>query len=109
MDVLSITTKWYECIANNTKVWEGRLNKGKYTFTIGSKIVIKCSEEPSRVIIKTVVDIKKYPTFKTGLIDLGWSRILPHVETLMEAEAIYENFYPVDEQNKYGIIFFRLF
>jgi ASC-1-like (ASCH) protein len=109
MDVLSVTTEWYECIANGTKVWEGRLNKGKYTFTIGSKIVINCSEEPSRFVVKTVVDIRKYPNFKMGLIDLGWSRILPKVETLKEAEAVYESFYPLEEQEKYGVIFFKLY
>ena len=107
-----LSEPFFEQVSAGTKTIEGRLNmigikwndisKGdRVTFTPSG---IKPGQPGYREVKCLIVMVHIYPTFKSLLEQEGLRRVLPGVVSIDDGVRIYENFYPIQEQIKNGII-----
>jgi len=86
------------------KTVEGRLNKGKFKkVNIGDIFEIKGSGERFEIIAQ-----KTYKDFKELLKSEGIENVLPDKKGLKEALAVYYKYYSAEDEEKYGVVAFKL-
>ena len=109
----SLLSPYYEYVKEGVKEYELRVNDNKrQNMKEGDMWLFKHANIKSDNIIKTIiVERKEYKTFKEGVLDTGYKKLLPNVNSTDDAINIYENFdngnYKIDAL-EYGVVRFRL-
>lgn len=92
MLTLSVQQKYFEAIKDGTKTVEGRLNSPKFKdLKPNMHITFMCVQTQEQVVC-IVQDVQRYATFEEMLVAQGVENMLPGVQTLSEAVALYESF-----------------
>ncbi len=91
-------------LLQGVKTIEGRLNKGKFKkVKIGDVLKLKTGEASFKVL-----DKKFYPDFKTMLEKEGVKNVLPDKKSVEEGIKIYYHFYTKKQEQKFGVLAFKL-
>lgn len=110
---IGINSEIFAQILNGSKTIEGRLAKDKFTaIHPGDLISIRedtykdgaVVESRSAVAKIQVVNIKKYDSFRTMLLNVGFNKVIPNAKDLDEACDEYERYYSSDDEHKYGVL-----
>jgi ASC-1-like (ASCH) protein len=100
---LNIDERWLKYIIEGRKTIEGRLNKNKFKFMrCGDMIVF------NGIIKKEIISIRYYNYLEDYLRTEGLNKCLPDIENIYDGINIYREFYPVEDEIKYGIIAIEL-
>ena len=92
MLTLSVQQKYFDAIKAGTKTVEGRLNSPKFQdLKPNMHITFTCVQTQEQVVC-IVQDLQRYQTFEEMLLAEGVANMLPGVQTLFEAVALYESF-----------------
>jgi ASC-1-like (ASCH) protein len=106
---IKVSEPWFGYIGNGTKTWEGRLNKGRFSyFDVGTRLKVILEGNPSKYHYLEIVEIRLFDTFEDALMDIGIEQVLPGIDSYEEGVRIYEQFYPMEDQQRYGVVMFRL-
>lgn len=94
---------YYSQLASCRKTVEGRLNKEDWAeVKPGQKIEFFCAETNESFICE-VVQVQHYKTFAELFQDVG-QKLLPDVEKVEDAVAVYRKIYSQDDEIKYGVL-----
>jgi ASC-1-like (ASCH) protein len=105
---MNVQEPWFSCIKNNTKQWEGRVYRGKFTtFNIGDILTIKENDESELSLIRQIDEVRRFKTFREALTEIPICDVLPGKKTLDDALAVYEKWYSIGEQLEHGVVFYR--
>lgn len=89
---ITVQKIYFDAIACGRKTVEGRVNTEKYkTLQPGMRIGF-CAPEGNEVVYCFIEDLRVYQTFKDMLCQEGVENMLPGVDSLQKAIAIYEGF-----------------
>lgn len=103
--IMKLQPQYYNYIKNGTKKYEIRLNDEKRK-NIKKGDFIQFQEEPfleEKFIVK-VDDVLHYDNFNKLLNDINIELLADSSVAKEELNNDLENFYPIEEQNKYGVV-----
>lgn len=103
----SLRAEYFNAIKNNSKKFEGRLNRDKWSkVLIGDTIVFSFNDE---IIAKTVKNIYCYKSF-AGAIDVHGEELIPSylLSDGKTAESVYAGIYTDVDIQTYGVVIFEL-
>lgn len=109
---LSIADPWYDLVKTNKKIFEGRLNTAdRKNIKIGDTICFTHAEKES--FTKEVVDVHVFENFQEAF---EWyfgpkrmiQKVLPGIDNVKDAVAVYAKFYTIEQQKQWGVVFFEL-
>ena len=102
---ITVAAPWFKHIKKGRKTVEGRLNKGKFS-ELGPGSVLVIAEKGSHIdkVVAVVVKVKKYPDFKTYLVQEGLASTLPGITSIEEGVAVYRRFYSEEQEKEYGVL-----
>ena len=107
--IMKLQPQYYNYIKNGTKKYEIRLNDEKRK-KIKKGDFIQFQEEPlleEKFIVK-VDDVLHYDNFNKLLNDINIELLANSSVTKEELNNDLEKFYPIEEQNKYGVVAIKL-
>ena len=89
----SIVSPYYEYVRDGMKEYELRVNDSKrQNMKVGDMWNFTHANITSDNIIKTIiVERKEYKTFKESVLDTGFKKLLPNVNSIDDAINVYEN------------------
>lgn len=96
-------------IKSGNKIYEVRLNDEKRKlFKLGDRIILKKEPELFDGIVVKIIDIKHFNSFFEmaqilSLKDIGFEN-----KTAEEVERVYRSFYSKEDEEKYGVVAFKL-
>jgi len=89
---LSVKQKYFDAIKTGIKTVEGRLNSPKFKdLKATMQMSFTCADSQEQLIC-IVQDVQTYPTFEAMLEAQGVVNMLPGIDSLPVAVAIYESF-----------------
>jgi ASC-1-like (ASCH) protein len=102
---LTVENKWFIEILRGRKVIEGRVNKPKFqNLKIGDKLIIR-NKDSNESVIKNIVDLKRYKSFREYLFYCGLEKTLPNIYNIEEGVNIYLSFPGfIEGEKEYGVI-----
>ena len=96
------------------KTIEGRLNRGKFAeYLVGGIVSLRRDHRDSRGILQDgernaaqvkIIAIRHYETFIDMVEIENYKSVIPSANRAEEAAAIYDNYYSLEDQNKYGVL-----
>ena len=106
--------KYLDAILDGTKLYEGRLNKGKFAeYRVGDEIGLRrdirnadgtlTNGHGTETVVK-ITRILQFANFEDMMNVLDYSQIIPDARDKMEAVKRYEIFYSKAEQDRYGVL-----
>ena len=107
---LSLKSEYFNSIATEKKLFEGRMYKGKYrSICVGDNLLFTNVEDKKdnrmlRVIVKS---IHIFPTFEDAFMSIKNTLAVPN-HSLNETLKIYYSFYPKKMVKKYGVVFYGI-
>ena len=110
---IGINSEVLKKIIEGQKTVEGRLAKDKFlSIKPGDIISIREDIYKDSLIVKSIADaaaiqvieLKKFPTFKKMLTDVGFARAIPDAKDLEEACEAYELYYSAEDEQRYGVL-----
>lgn len=105
---LSVQQKYFDAIKADKKDIEGRLAKDKYRhLQVGSPIIFYNNERTMQ-IEKQIVSLRIYKSFRDAFKYEDFKKAVPDAKNIDDAVAVYEAFYPEEEQLKFGVIIIKL-
>ena len=107
--IMKLQPQYYNYIKNGTKEYEIRLNDEKRK-KIKKGDFIQFQEEPllkEKIIVK-VDDVLHYDNFNKLLNDINIELLADSSVTKEKLNNALEKFYPIEEQNKYGVVAIKL-
>ena len=107
--IMKLQPQYYNYIKNGTKEYEIRLNDEKRK-KIKKGDFIQFQEEPlleEKIIVK-VDDVLYYDNFNKLLNDINIELLADSSVTKEKLNNALEKFYPIEEQNKYGVVAIKL-
>lgn len=108
MITLHVQQHFLDAIKNGTKSLEGRLAKDIYRSLKAGSVVAFYNEDHTDMVEKKVVSLRVYKTFRDAFLEEDYTKAIPGANTIDEAVAVYEQFYPVAKQNQHGIVFIEI-
>ncbi|GIW59659.1 MAG: isomerase [Patescibacteria group bacterium] len=104
---MHVQQKYYDFIKNGQKTIEGRLAKEKYRLIkVGDEIVFE--NDAKEELRKKVLALYVFATFRSAFSKLDYHLAIPDAQSINDAVAVYERFYPIDEQIANNVIFIQL-
>ncbi len=106
---MKLQPQYYNYIKNGTKEYEIRLNDEKRK-KIKKGDFIQFQEEPlleEKIIVK-VDDVLHYDNFNKLLNNINIELLADSSVTKEKLNNALEKFYPIEEQNKYGVVAIKL-
>ena len=104
---LHLQDQYFKAVQDGTKTIEGRLAKEKYrSLKAGEKITFIA--DSGETLMKTIEAIHIFPTFKDAFRVLKYQDAVPGIDNMENAVKVYESFYPMEEQQKYNVVFLKL-
>lgn len=96
------------------KTIEGRLNRGKFAeYSVGDIVSLRrdyrdtkgvlLDGEPHAAQVK-IVAIRHYETFIDMVESENYKSVIPSANSAKEAATIYDDYYSIGDQNKYGVL-----
>ena len=107
---LSLKSEYFNSIATEKKLFEGRMYKGKYrSICVGDNLLFTNVEDKKdnrmlRVIVKS---IHIFATFEDAFILINNNLAVPN-HSLDETLKIYYSFYPKKIVKKHGVVFYGI-
>ncbi len=103
-----------DAIIDGRKTIEGRLNTGKFAdYKVGDTVSLRRDirsndgilhdGEPNAARVK-IVAIRNYKSFLDMTTAEGFKRVIPEANTALEAANEYNKYYPLADQEKYGVL-----
>jgi ASC-1-like (ASCH) protein len=111
MQILHISSPWFELVRSGEKIYEGRRNTSRTSeLTVGQQLEIRhftnCTAASYFV---TIVDILHYPTFEHAMRALPLKQILPVADiTVEKGIEIYKKLVSLPTQQKDGVVMIKL-
>lgn len=106
---MNLNPTYFDLIQSGEKVFEGRLNDEKRkNFNVGDKITFH--KEPERVETMQAIILDKYffSSFEEMANELDKSKLGFKNNSKQEMIDIYHSFYAKEEEQKYGIVVFKV-
>lgn len=111
---MGLDEKQLTWVLSGKKTIEGRLARGKFAeFAPGDTIGVRADwrdehgvlhDGPENAATLQVVAVRRYPLFRDMLEAEGFAPVIPQATTLDEVLALCEAYYPLPEQQKYGVL-----
>lgn len=102
-----------ESIINGDKTIECRLDRGKFAdYQPGDHVWLRrdvyrdgklLSSEPRQALVE-VMNVERFPTFRTMLESVGYRKVVPSATSLDTAEAACYGFYSKADEIRYGVL-----
>jgi ASC-1-like (ASCH) protein len=89
--VLSLQASYFEQIYLCLKTVEGRINRPEYS-VLKPGDYIKFESKDNQALYAQVLQVKKFPSFRSYLNFFGLNACLPNVQTVEQGEKIYRSF-----------------
>lgn len=96
------------------KTIEGRLDRGKFAeYSVGDIVSLRRDYRDAKGILRDgephaaqvkVVAIRRYETFIDMVKGEKYKSVIPSANSAEEAAAIYDDYYSIADQNKYGVL-----
>ena len=98
------TEPYFSYVKNGTKRVEGRLKKGLYAeLKEGDQILVQNNDESDSVLV-SVTAVRTYRDFHEMLTKETLTQVLPNATSIEHGIKLYEQFYSVTDQEKYGVL-----
>lgn len=101
-------------IVAGRKTIEGRLNKGKFAqYRVGDTVSLRRDYRDEHGVLRDgepdavrviITAIRHYTTFFDMVTTEGFTRVIPSAKNAEEAADIYNRYYTVADQAKYGVL-----
>ena len=107
--IMKLKEQYFDCIKNGTKEYEIRLNDEKRK-NIKKEDFIEFQKEPyleDRFIVK-VDDLLYFDNFHELLNNININLLAPSFVSKEKLYSDLEEFYPIEKQNKYGVVAIKL-
>jgi ASC-1-like (ASCH) protein len=96
---INVQEPYFSFIKEEKKTVEGRLNKGKFSdIKVGDICVINNKIEVE------VIGKRHYKTFQEMISVEGIKKVIPNVDSIEEAVAVYYKFYTKEKEIEHGVI-----
>ena len=96
------------------KTIEGRLNRGKFAeYSVGDIVILRRDYRDAKGVLHDgephaaqvrVVAIRHYETFIDMVESENYKSVIPSANSAKEAATIYDDYYSIGDQNKYGVL-----
>lgn len=101
----NIQSPHFDHILSGEKVFEVRLNKGKWKeIEKGDKILIDNQPGTERTVLVEVIDKKKYKSFREMFEEEGLEKIVPHAKDVEQAVSECRAYYTEEDEKEYGVV-----
>ncbi len=106
---MKLMPKYFECIKRGTKRIELRLNDEKRKdIAIGDEIVFEELNDNRRQLKTKVVDLYYESNFEDLINQFDINLLADKNTTKEELLSVLKDIYPLEEQNKYGVVGIKL-
>lgn len=108
-NTLNLKAKYYDLIKNGEKVFEGRLNDEKrQLFNVGDEIIFYKEPEKIESFIAVITDKILFSSFDEMAESLDKDKLGFKNKTRQEMIDTYRSFYSRENENKYGVVVFKV-
>ena len=104
--VVHVQQPWFDFIVEGKKIYEGRLNRGKFSEMKIDDIVEWKNDDV--IVITKIVEKFVFKSFHDMLSILCLDKVLPEITTISDGVDVYHEFYTRSDELKYGVVAIRL-
>ncbi|MBF0913794.1 ASCH domain-containing protein [Candidatus Gracilibacteria bacterium] len=99
--LLNVQEPYKTFILNGQKIFEGRLNKGKFAeMQVGDILEFENTKEKFEIISKNI-----FANFSKMMENLGFEKVIPDAESIDDAvNNVYYKFYSPEDEKKFGVV-----